>query len=185
MATISIKKPRQMYPFVNFKTNVDDATDAKFGEVVTLFAEQEAAFEGYLEEVMTKQTLEHYSLDGTNLEGNQTGLLMGVVSEDGLFDSFVVRVDDTGFDDTDPLHFTVDVKVNGSSILDSAVQIDSDETEGGNSSVTEIVGDFNALQVSKGDKITVDLAVTRTAPGTEMSGILLVSEIKKPTFDFS
>jgi len=178
MSTISNKKPRQLYPSVNFENAAERATAQERTDMSALFL-------GYVGQVITKQTLEHYSLDGTNLEGNQTNLLMGVVSEDGSFDSFVVRVDDTGFDDTDPLHFTVDVKVNGSSILDSAVQIDSDDTAGGNSSVTEIVGDFNALDVSKGDKITVDLAVTRTTPGTEMSGILLVSEIKKPTFDFS
>ena len=73
-----------------------------------------------------------YSCDiSGELTADKTGYPLGAVVEDGVITDFLVALGNCGRDDTDTLTMSVDLKVNGVSVLSNPVSIDGASGEAG------------------------------------------------------
>ncbi len=91
----------------------------------------------------------------------------------------ILSLEETGADASNPLEVEADVKIGGTSVLTTKPKItkaaaDGANTAAGGAGVTQAVvktnGDEEAVV---GDRVTVSLNLTRTAPATEMAGVLV------------
>lgn len=126
-----------------------------------------------------------HSLAYTNsgdLTSGVTGALMGpVMHTTGKIQDLILSVGNQGRDDTDDLTLVADVKVNGSSVLSGEAKptIVGASGEAGAATFAS-VSSFSSADVSKGDRVTLDLSLTRTTPDTEIQDIqvgVVISEL--------
>jgi hypothetical protein len=108
------------------------------------------------------------------------GAFAFVVPKSGEITNIGLYIDNTGEDATNPLEIEADVKINGITVLTTKPKITKDAADGSNSyvagtGITQAVLDTSALEFEVGDKITVDLNLTRTAsPTDEMAGVVVM-----------
>lgn len=126
------------------------------------------------EETLAIQTLA-YSYSG-EVTSEEVGVPLGVVAKAGQLSDFVVAVQEGGRDDNDDLIASLDLKVNGASVLDSAITLTglSGEDAG---ALVGATPSFSSTSVSRGDLITLDMSLTRTTPDTEMNNLAAAVKI--------
>jgi hypothetical protein len=104
------------------------------------------------------------------------GQPIGTVLADGVLSDFVVSLANQGRDDTNDLSLSVDLLLNGASVLSTPVVLIGASGEAG----AHLVGDlptFSTTDVERGDILTANYTLTRTAsPTTEMN--TLCSSVK-------
>ena len=108
-------------------------------------------------------------------DGNLTAGItvpLGVVLEDGKITDFLVAVANNGRDDDNSLGLSAELQKNGVSVLSGEVEIsDSASGEAGTFAYTE-VPTFVTTSVVRGDLLSLDVTVTRTAsPTTEIQDL--------------
>lgn len=117
-----------------------------------------------------------------NLTSSVTGALIGpVMHTTGKIQDLILSVGNQGRDDTDDLNLVADLKVNGTSVLSGETKptITGASGEAGAATFAS-VSSFSTTEVSKGDRVTLDLTLTRTTPDTEIQDIhvgVLISEL--------
>lgn len=105
-----------------------------------------------------------------------SGEFAGCVTEDGLFSDLVVSVGNQGQDGVDDLILSVDLRKNGTSVLDSAVTITGASGEAGTAKVAAAPS-FSTTSVARGDRLYLKYTLTRTTPVTEMSNLCVAIKI--------
>ncbi len=108
-----------------------------------------------------------------NITSSITGAPIGVVVESGTITDFVVGLSNRGRDDVHDLSLSVDLKKNGVSIISGELSIDDSVSgEAGTYAVTASAPTFTSTAVVRGDLLSLDATLTRTAsPTTEMSDL--------------
>lgn len=112
-----------------------------------------------------------------SMTSGSTGDLFGASVFAGQVVDAVLAANECGRDDTDNLALSVDLKVNGTSVLKS------------NPTITGVSGEASTRQVansptiasgevSRGDIFTADFNLTRATPDTEMSDVVFVVSVK-------
>lgn len=123
---------------------------------------------------LASQTIS-YAYSGEFVSG-EVGRPLAVSVGSGVLSDFIITADGQGRDDADDLSIEADLKLNGVSVLDSALSIEgvSGETP---SSVISDAPSFASTEVSRGDRLSVDLTLTRTTPDVEINNVYLAVKI--------
>jgi len=116
------------------------------------------------------------------------GRALGACNIAGKISNVWMSVGASGKDDTNTLSLTADVKINGTSCLDTAPIIahvsgeastNKTTKDDADTGVTQCAMDADNNDVSYGDMITYDMTLTRTAsPTTEMNSFAIAIEFK-------
>lgn len=119
---------------------------------------------------------------------NVSGAPLGACNVAGKVSNVWLSVQASGKDDSNTLSLTADVLINGTSCLDTAPIIahvsgeastNKTTKDDADTGVTQATMDSDNNDVSYGDVISYDLALTRTAsPTTEMRNVVLVVEFE-------
>jgi len=120
------------------------------------------------------QTLS-YGYSG-ELTSGETGQPLGAVTEDGTLVDFVVSVENQGRDDTDDLSVGADLLLNGVSVISGEVTLEGVSGEAPSSAVGS-TPTFTTTSVSRGDRLSIVLNLTRTTPDTEMKNLFATVKI--------
>jgi len=140
--------PNELYPSVGFEKSVLKAAEDKELSVQTFT----------------------YTSSGDFTSGVSGSLMGAVAHANGKITDVVLSAGDQGRDDVDDLELSGDVKVNGSSVVDTNPTITG---VSGETSTAQVANKptFSDPSVSRGDRISLDLNLTRTTPDTEMQDI--------------
>ena len=123
------------------------------------------------------------ALKSGEITGHITDAPLGAANVGGKIQDVWLSVERSGKDDSNTLSLTVDVKINGTSCLDTAPIIAHVSGEASTSKTTKVTGDTGVTQtaidadnndVSPGDMITYSMTLTRTSPTTEMRNLAIV-----------
>lgn len=120
------------------------------------------------------QTL-NYTNSG-ELTSSVTDALIGVVTESGELNDFIFAVADQGQDGVDDLKLAGDLKVNGTSVISGEVVIEGASGEAGTAAVAS-KPTFSSTSVSRGDRLTLDLDLTRTTPVGEITNVFVAVKV--------
>lgn len=101
---------------------------------------------------------------------------LGIAVEEGVLSDFIIAADGQGRDDNDDLMIEADLKLDGVSVLDSAISIEGVSGESPSAFVSEAPS-FSATSVSRGDRLSVDLVLTRTTPDVEINNVYVAVKI--------
>jgi len=117
-----------------------------------------------------------------NITANISEAPVGAVLEDGVITDFLVALGNRGRDDAETLSIAAVLKKNGTSVLSGEVTLsDSASGEAGTLSFAS-VPTFETTAVIRGDLLSLDLTVTRTAsPTTEMQNLYTTVKIVPKT----
>lgn len=96
-----------------------------------------------------------------------TGQPICTVLEDGVLTDFVVSVSQQGRDDTDSLVLSADLLKNGTTVLSAPVELEGASGEAGVAAVGD-VPTFVTTAVTRGDRLSMNVTLTRTTPDTEI-----------------
>ena len=122
------------------------------------------------------------------LTANVTNAPIGAVNIAGKVSNVWLSVEESGKDDAADLSLTVDVKINGTSCIDTAPIIahvsgeastNKTTKDDADTGVTQCTMDGDNNSVSYGDILTYDMVLTRTAsPTTEMRTFAIAVEFE-------
>ncbi len=101
----------------------------------------------------------------------------------GKIEDVILYVDNTGADGTDDLAIDADVDIGGTSCLTTKPAItdsasDQSNSKAGGTGVTTGVVDSSANTLAAGDRVSVDLNLTRTTPEDEMAGVIVCVKVR-------
>ena len=122
------------------------------------------------------------------ITATKTGMPLGTPDVDGYIKNVWLSVLECGRDNTNTLSIAADVKINGTTCLTTQPKIygingaasTNRNTAASGEGVIEDVIDASAAAVSRGDALTWDLNIVRTAsPTTEIANAFLVVEIQQ------
>ena len=125
-----------------------------------------------------------YACSG-ELTASVTGMPLGPTMTSGQVSAVFLSVGGSGKDDDDALSIAGDVYINGVSCISTSPEIVHVSGESsqqkttvkvGDTGITQSIIDQDANSFSQGDVISVDLALTRTTPETEISNACVVVE---------
>jgi len=125
------------------------------------------------------------------ITADATGHLLGVVPADGAIEDVILSVQENGSDSVDALDITATVSVNGTAVCTVDPAIDKTAaadafatTAAAGSGITQATVKSDGTEdVSKGDILSVDLALTRTTPDTEITGPVVLVKIRPTAAD--
>jgi len=122
------------------------------------------------------------------ITASRPGCPLGAANIGGKISGVWLSVEESGKDDSNTLSLTVDVKINGTSCLDTTPIIahvsgeaSTNKTSKNDSDtgITLRILDVDNNDVSPGDMLTYDMTLTRTAsPTTEMQHLAIVVEFE-------
>lgn len=131
---------------------------------------------------------QEYDLQYTNsgdVTGSVSGGLVGLAKGTSRIKKVLFGANQKGRDDVDTLKLELDLKVNGSSILSTKPTIEGNSGEASAATYNSdavISGEGN---LSEGDRLTLDLDLTRTTPDTEMSDVFVAVVCGKRNYKVS
>ena len=110
-----------------------------------------------------------------NITASATAENMGIISVPGRINFVVVTAESLGLDAAEDLYISIDIKKNGTSIMNNLLVLGSHGTDGTTQgSATSVDVDPGEYNVVPGDIITADIVLERTAspgPGVEMADV--------------
>ena len=140
----------ELYPSVGFRKDVLEASK-----------EKELSVQSFT-----------YTSSG-NFTASSTGNLLGAIAhENGEIVDIVLSAGNQGRDNDNDLSLSADLKVNGSSVVDSSPTIMSAASGETAEAYVADKPTFTSPNVSRGDRLDLDLDLTRTAsPDVEMQDL--------------
>jgi hypothetical protein len=120
-----------------------------------------------------------------NVTSSVSGGLVGMAKGTSRIKKVLFGASQKGRDDVDTLKLELDLKVNGSSILSTKPTIEGNSGEASAATYNSdavISGEGN---LSEGDRLTLDLDLTRTTPDTEMSDVFVAVVCGKRNYKVS
>ena len=108
-----------------------------------------------------------------NITGSVSGGLVGMAKRSSKIKKVLFGANHKGRDDVDTLKLELDLKVNGSSILSTKPTIEGNSGEASVATYNSDAVISGEGLLSEGDRLTLDLDLTRTTPNTEISDVFV------------